>query len=415
MFPSANTNLAGSAWNEGMSQDVVFVGEGNRVYDLNYYGLRYYPNPGSGANIPGPGYYPWAVFDVIKIGDQIAQVTMPLPISVAATPRGGSPLAVFTSPVSSTGLGLGGPVGNVLVYIGDNHTIEAVYLVNQSPLNLTQASGTEKHPQPTGNSLAAWSWLGQRSQHVVYVDADNNVSELYSVNSLFHWSYNNLSGHTGYTGTNSPRRNSPLVGNAFENQGTQHVFYIAQDNTIRELVYSDGWSGNNLSHETTAPLPAASTPLAGYVCEYDSTQHVIYIAENGDIQELWWSSRTGWVAGHPNLTQTTGTPKPAANSALAAYSCEYERSEHVIYVGNDGNLHELYNIRGGWATTNLSLSPGSQATPPVDGTPLTGYSWESDHTQHVFYVDINKNVHELYRLGDSWGTGVLSAWIPVMG
>lgn len=204
MFPSANTNLAGSAWNEGMSQDVVFVGEGNRVYDLNYYGLRYYPNPGSGANIPGPGYYPWAVFDVIKIGDQIAQVTMPLPISVAATPRGGSPLAVFTSPVSSTGLGLGGPVGNVLVYIGDNHTIEAVYLVNQSPLNLTQASGTEKHPQPTGNSLAAWSWLGQRSQHVVYVDADNNVSELYSVNSLFHWSYNNLSGHTGYTGTNSP-------------------------------------------------------------------------------------------------------------------------------------------------------------------------------------------------------------------
>ena len=81
-------------------------------------------------------------------------------------------------------------------------------------------------------------------------------------------------------------------------------------------------------------------------------------------------------------------------------------------MGSDGALYELYNIRGGWAATNLSGFPWIVATPPIDGTPLTGYSWEDDHTQHVFYVDINKNVHELYRQGDTWATGVLSGGLP---
>ncbi len=405
MIPRPNTNLAGAGWNGGLTQDVVVVGDDNHVYDVLFWD--------GGSN---PGSYPWLLNDITVTGEQQAQATMPQPVSNAATPRGGSALAVFTSPEYSMGSYNVQSVGNVLAYIGGNDgnpVVEAVYLDLGNPLNLTQASSTQDYPPAAWSSLAGWGWLGQGSQHVVYVDNNNHVSELYSVHSNYAWSYNNLSVHTGYTGTSAPRGKSPLAGYAFENQETQHVFYIAQDNTVRELAYSGKWSGHNLSLETKAPSPMADGPLVAYVNEYDSTQHVIYIAGNGDIQELWWSSRTGWVAGQPDLTRTTGAPMPAANSALAGYSCEWERSEHVIYVGSDGDLYELYNIRGSWATTNLSGFPWIVATPPIDGTPLTGYSWVNDHTQHVFYIDINKNVHELYRQGDTWATGVLSGGLTV--
>ena len=305
MIPRPNTNLAGTAWNGLLVQDVVFVGDDNHVYDLNYAG-----------NTPdGTGGYPWYLDDVTAEGEQVTQATMPPPVSTAATPRGGSALAVFTSPEYSMGSYNVFSVGNVLAYIGgkgDNLAVEAVYLNQGNPLNLTQASSAENYPPAVWSSLAGWAWLGQGSQHVVYIDNNNHVSELYSVHSTHAWSYNNLSVHTGYTGTSAPRVESPLAGYAFENQETQHVFYIAQDNTIRELVYSGKWSGNNLSHETKAPSPMGGAPLVAYVSEYESTQHVIYIAGNGDIQELWWSSRTGWVAGQPDLTQTTRAPRPAA-------------------------------------------------------------------------------------------------------
>lgn len=402
MIPAGNTNLSGSAWNGNIQQDVVFVGDDNRLYDLNYY-----------RNMP-PHIYPWGLYDIIALGKRYNQGTIPFPISASAAPRGGSPLVVFTSPAFTLGSTHYDSQGNVLFYISEEEAVQTVTLTGEIHQNLTQVTSTENYPPTAGSSLAGWAWQGQGSQHVVYVDTRNHVRELY-ITPGSNWNTNDLSARVGYTDVDSPRRNSPLAGNAFEIQGTQHVFYIARDNTIRELYYTleQGWRGDNLSLRTGAPPVAADTPLVAYVCEFESTQHVIYIADNGDVQELWWSGRTGWMAGQPDLTQTTGAPLPAANSALAGYSSEYERSEHVIYVGNDGDLHELYHNSGGWQTTDLSLSPGSGATPPRDGTPLAGYSWESDHTHHVFYIDVNDNVHELYRLGNAWGTGVLSGSLTV--
>ena len=191
----------------------------------------------------------------------------------------------------------------------------------------------------------------------------------------------------------------------FEPYGTSHVYYIAADQTIRELAYVNGrWVGVNLSVLTGAPPPKQNSPMAAYVAEFENTAHVIYIANNGDIQELYWSG--GWVAGRPDLTQTTGTPKPGPNSGLAGYSAEYERTQHVIYVDGNGYIQELYHSGGSWLNTNLSDSAGSGATPPMGGTPLAGYSFEGERTHHVIYIDNGTNVHELYRSGNAWGSGV---------
>ena len=160
----------------------------------------------------------------------------------------------------------------------------------------------------------------------------------------------------------TPEFFSPLAGYAYEKAGTEHIHYIAADLSIRELAYISGsWVGNNLSVRTNAP------PV-----------------------------RT--VDGH-------------AVSPLVAYASEFENTQHVIYIGiNNGDLQELYHPSGGrWSNTNLQ----SVGTPHMNGTPLAGYSFESERTHHVIYIDFNSNVHELYRSGDTWGSGVVSGSIPI--
>lgn len=200
----------------------------------------------------------------------------------------------------------------------------------------------------------------------------------------------------------------------FTNQATEHVFYIAQDNTIRELYYSGGtWHGNNLSAAVPAAVrPARNSPLTAFAAEYENTQHVIYVNENGDVQELYWSNG-GWNTGDPLNLQARAS-QPASNSALAGYAAEYERTHHVVYVDANNIMHELYHSGGTWTETLLLDSAGSPA-PPRNATPLAGYaySYANDGTEHVIYIDVDNNVHELYRQGNAWYSGVVSDSIPI--
>jgi hypothetical protein len=392
MIARTNSNVTGVAYEAGMRQDLVYVGEDNRIYDLNFRRV------GSG--------FPWTQFDSIVLVQKQTKVTPPPPFTRLNGPRGGCPLAGFSFNFFNE---------NFLVYIGDTNPDLVVQLIGlefSDTLDLTEKTGTQGSRPAPESQLAAYAWQNQRSAHVIYVDSANHVRELYHPPeiSATQWETNDLSVGTGYLGMDTPIRNSPLAGYAWENAGSEHVFYIAQDNTIRELRYSGNWTGNNLSQTPNAPPLIQNSPLAAYVQEFDNTQHVIYISNQGDIQELFASGGNSWTAGHPDLTQTTGTPKPAGNSALAGYSAEYEQSQHVIYVGTDGHIHELYNS-GGWHTTDLNDSAGAPL--PMDGTPLAGYAFENERTQHVIYIDSNGNVREVYRSGDSWGNGVISGSVNV--
>jgi hypothetical protein len=268
-------------------------------------------------------------------------------------------------------------------------------------------------PAMAGSPLASFAWESQKSQHVFYIGGeDGNVWELYYVAGQIDekhggplWQQNNLSAHTGYSGDLRPRQGGPLVAFMFGNQGTEHVVYIARDQTIRELYYSGGkWAGNSLLEATQAPTPKINSPIAGYVAEYENTQHVVYVAANGDVQELYWNG--AWQNRQPDLTVTTGAPQPASNSALFGWSAEYDQSEHVIYSDNSSTLWELYHTSGGWGLTNLSQSAGSGASAPVNSaTPLAGYAFEYQKTDHVLYLDQNNQLHELYRSGNAWYAG----------
>jgi Fungal fucose-specific lectin len=395
MTAAYNSKVAGSVTNN--RQDLAYIGEDNRIYVLDF--------------VQAGGSNPWSQWDIIAFQEKNHQpVSFPIPgVSVA---HGGCPLAVI--PWEPSGI-------NGLVYMGNSNgqvvietlTLDMPGLQVPNTFNLTELTKTENYPPMANSQLVAYTWQKQQSLHVIYVDSQGHVRELYRVGAG-PWYTNDLSALTGYTGFNAPKNGSPVAGYVWENQGTEHVVYIAQDNSIRELYYSGGrWYGNNLSAVTQGALPpVANSPLAAYACEYENTQHVIYFNYNGDVQELYYSD--GWKTGEA-LNLTAGASKPAANSALAGYAAEYERTEHVVYIDDNSVIHELYHTGSSWLETLLLESAGSNATAPREGTPLAGYAYLYGDvgTQHVIYIDSNNNVHELYREGNAWYSGVVSGSIQI--
>jgi hypothetical protein len=395
MQPSTDTNLTGFAAEYNNTQNLFYVGEDQRLYWLVWQNGQ------------------WVSVDVIKQW-AVDQITPPFPMAGNRT-RGGTPLASNAFEAQKVGF---------LFYIANNNHVIGLPIPQIQGASIPPGSSFTEALNPdlttrlgvpsamTGSPLASFAWERQQSQHAFYIGTDGNVWELYYSGDGFDskrgglpWQANNLSEDTGYTGALAPKPGGPLVAYMFENQATEHVVYIAKDNTIRELYYSGGhWSGSNLLEATRAPPPSANSPLAGYVAEYENTQHVIYVTDSGDVQELYWNG--AWRNGKPDLTQATSAPQPAPGSALFGWSAEYEQSEHVIYSDNTATLWELYHNSSGWGLTNLSVSAGSGAPPPANSaTPLAAYSFENQKTDHVLYLDQNNQLHELYHSGNTWYAG----------
>ena len=67
------------------------------------------------------------------------------------------------------------------------------------------------------------------------------------------------------------------------------------------------------------------------------TQHVVYRGTDGHIHELWWDN-AGWH--HNDLTAAAGAP--ASVSDPAGYMFDAQGTQHVIYRGADSHIHELW-------------------------------------------------------------------------
>ena len=323
-----------------------------------------------------------------------------------------------------------------LIYLGftDNHLHEL--WADQNGWHTDDLTAATGAPEPVPGHLVGYTFEAQGTQHVMYVGAsDNHIHELWS--DATGWHTNDLTAATGAPpggfGVGS------VVAFAFEAQRTQHVFYNSglPDNHIRELWWdSTGWHTEDLTAITGAPTPEA-WDLVGYAFEAQGTLHVFYTAGNrvGDsVHELWWD-RSGWhnddlgVAGllaayvfqgtqhvfytadghmHELWWDTTGrhtADLTAATGArhgidVAGYAFETQGTEH-LYYDSGFHVHELWSDTTGWHTDDLTALTGA---PPVHGeTPngvgLTGYAFEAQGTQHVFYVSyLDNHIHELW-----WG------------
>ena len=285
-----------------------------------------------------------------------------------------------------------------VVYIDANGTIYELWWDTNGwhQNNLTAATGTGgAHGEP-----AAYVFDAQGTQHVVYVGVDSDVHELWwDPNG---WHHADLTAITGAPGP----ANAVPVGYVFAAQGTQHVVYVGVDSDVHELWWDpNGWHHADVTVAAGGAPPAASDPyinLAGYVFEAQGTQHVLYRGTDNHVHELWWDPN-GWH--HADLTAATGAPGPA-DAVPVGYVFEAQGTQHVVYVGVDSDVHELWWDPNGWHHADLTAATGAPG--PADAVPV-GYVFEAQGTQHVVYVGVDSDIHELWWDTNGWHHNDLTA------
>jgi Ricin-type beta-trefoil lectin domain-like len=382
--PAAGSALDGY-WGSDSSQHVNFIGTDGHVHEL-------YIHPGAS----------WVNNDLtVMSGDGVA-------------PAAGSALDGYWGSDSSQHVN----------FIGtDGHVHELYIHPGASWVNndLTVMSGNGVAPA-VGSALDGY-WGSDSSQHVNFVGTDGHLHELY-IHPGASWVNNDLTVMSG-NGV------APAVGSALDgywgSDSSQHVNFIGTDGHVHELYIHPGaasWANNDLIQMSGNGIrPAAGSALDGYWGS-DSSQHVNFIGTDGHVHELYiHPGAASWA--NNDLTQMSGNGiAPAVGSKLDGYWGS-DSSQHVNFIGIDGHVHELYIHPGAasWANNDLTQLSGNGVAPAM-GSRLDGY-WGTDSSQHVNFIGIDGDVHELYiHPGASWanndltqmsgGAGVTSATYTVL-
>ena len=164
--------------------------------------------------------------------------------------------------------------------------------------------------------------------------------------------------------------------------------YRGTNNHIYALYLEGGsWKCAKLSESTGAP--AASGDPAGYV-RSDGTNMVVYRGTNNHIYALYLPKGGSW--NYADLTQAptgaTGAPAASGDPAGCARS---DRTNSVVYRGEDKHIYELYKSGDSWRYYDLTIL--SAAPVGASGNPV-GYV-RSDGKSPVVYRGEDKHIYEL--------------------
>jgi len=243
--------------------------------------------------------------------------------------------------------------------------------------------------------LTGFVFEAQRTQHVIYYSApDNHVRELW-------WDANGRHANDLSATTQAPAASGgTLAAFVFDTQGSEHVLYVGSDRHVYEMFWDKTWQLADLTAATRAPA-ACGVALAGYVSQMQGSEHVLYLGYDHHLYEMWWDG--AWHLS--DLTAATGAPSADAD-ALAGYMFESEGTEHVVYAGPAGHIYEMWWTPDGWHYSDLTAATGAAA---FGGGTLAGYVFASQGTEHVIYKGVAGHIHELWRDHDRWHANDLSA------
>jgi hypothetical protein len=240
-------------------------------------------------------------------------------------------------------------------------------------------------------------WGTDNSQHVNYIGSGNHIHELYRSSGAgpTDWTDNDL---TVLAGAVQPHANTALV-SYWGSDSSQHVFFIGTDDHVHELYIApgtNGWADNDLTALLAGDgsTPNVNTALAGF-CDDEGGQHLFYVATDGDIHEIY--SGAGGAPGFDHsLTNAAHALAPNVGTALNAYQGT-DNSRHINFFGVDGHVHEIYGTPQGAGSgyVDNDLTKMANAVDPIIGNRgLHGY-WGSDSSQHVNFIGADGDLHEL--------------------
>jgi len=169
-------------------------------------------------------------------------------------------------------------------------------------------------------------------------------------------------------------------------------------------VNSEGpWTLQSL----TTPSPPAVLTVGGLIGASINPrlQAVHYCGFDGHLQQISWIGQTPNTLTYSNLTKPLGAPQVFWGSRPSSYVFPPDRSTHVIYLGQDGHIHELRSTNGfDWTWLDMSIDAGLTD----DQAPLTfaffgnvpnfaAFVFTAQLTEHVVFTSVKNHVIELKR------------------
>ena len=251
----------------------------------------------------------------------------------------------------------------------------------------TGAVGRDSLTHPIGAPTAVGNPVGyvgpDGTTHVLYRSDNGHINELW-------WTATNAPGHGDATAlADAPAAIGDPAAYINTRTGENIAVYRAADHHVHVLYWSTGEVGHdNLSGYAQAPA-AAGDPVA-YYTSHNDTHQVAYRSGDGHVHELWWSG--GDPVSHWDLS-AAAPQAPAADSDPAVYSSAGTNTKHVIYRSADGHLNELWWTPGGGIPAHVDLTLEALA-PPAAGRP-TAFTVDGPNSQHVVYRGTDGHVHEI--------------------
>ncbi len=257
----------------------------------------------------------------------------------------------------------GNKTQHVIFRTGDGDVIELFSKYGENAgWKMRDLTKEAKAPKATGDPDAFY-WPGTKSQHVLYRGQDDNVYELF-MEPNGTWQHNDLT-----TAAHAPKAAGDPCAYLEDKNSTEHVCYRTAEGDVIQLFAkykaTDGWHMQDATKEANAPK-AAGDP-SGYRLRESGfrgivTQHVVYRGQDGGIHELFLGgAENKWT--HSDLSKMTNAPK--ATGDPAGYVFDANRTQHVVFQIEDGNIFELYNVpdgnQRGWHGNELKV--GGQRTP----------------------------------------------------
>ena len=144
------------------------------------------------------------------------------------------------------------------------------------------------------------------------------------------------------------------------------VLYVGQNSRIHEFRHeASGWFHADLSELSQAP-GATGSPFAQVTP--DSIPRVLYVGQDSGIHELRFEGSQWKHAPLLELSDTSGAPR-ATGSPFAQVTPD--SIPRVLYVGQDGHIHELRLEGSGWKHADLtSISAANADFLTLDSGPL---------------------------------------------
>lgn len=236
------------------------------------------------------------------------------------------------------------------------------------------------------------------SHHVVYQGAgfDGHVHELWSARDG--WRHNDLT-----AAADAPLTLTQPTGFATAFDGAQHVTFRGRDEHIHVLSHSGaGWHDEDVTALTGAPLTAADSTPTGYSFDDQRSAHLLARTDDGHVIE-YWTDPAGWHAG--DLTAATGAAAASDAATIHGYVFRGQGTQHVVFVGGDGHVHEFWWTTDGWRHTDVTREAGAPPAQATTSPACFAFEPGANHpaaTQHVFFVGHDNFIHELWWNGDGW-------------